>query len=356
MKHRYLLFLAPVLMLACKSKTEKDKTTKPQTSSQQTVLVDVLIASQQDVVSSIEANGTVVASEYVELRPEIAGRITYLNIPEGGYINKGTVIAKVNDADYVANLNKSKAQLELAIKTEERLRKLLSIGGLNQADYDAAVNQISSLKADIGYTQAQIEKTVLRAPFSGVVGLRQVSMGAYVNTSTVLATLQQLDRIRIDFTIPEEYSNLIVKGHQVDVQIDATTKATAKATIIATEPQVIQNTRNLKVRTVLDGGRLNPGAYVKVKLQSSRAKKAIFVPTNAIIPDDKNKQLVLVKNGKAAFVNVETGDRQANNAEVTKGINPGDSIVVTGVLFARPKSPLKVRSVKTLEQLNATNN
>lgn len=353
MKHRYLLFLAPVLMLACKSKNDKDKDKAPkqQTSSQQAVVVDVMIASQQDVISSIEANGTVVASEYVELRPEIGGRITYLNIPEGGYIQKGTVIAKVNDADYVATLNKSKAQLELAVKTEERLRKLLSIGGLNQADYDAAVNQISSLKADIGYTQAQIEKTVLRAPFSGVVGLRQVSMGAYVNTSTVLATLQQLDRIRVDFTIPEEYSSLIVKGHQVDVQTDANAKAT-KATIIATEPQVIQNTRNLKVRTILQEGRLNPGAYVKVKLTSARSKKAIMVPTNAIIPDDKNKQLVLVKNGKAAFVNVETGDRQANNAEVTKGLNPGDSVVVTGVLFARPKSPLKVRSVKTLEQLN----
>jgi membrane fusion protein (multidrug efflux system) len=353
LKHRYLLFLAPVLMLACKSKNDKDKDKAPkqQTSSQQAVVVDVMIASQQDVISSIEANGTVVASEYVELRPEIGGRITYLNIPEGGYIQKGTVIAKVNDADYVATLNKSKAQLELAVKTEERLRKLLSIGGLNQADYDAAVNQISSLKADIGYTQAQIEKTVLRAPFSGVVGLRQVSMGAYVNTSTVLATLQQLDRIRVDFTIPEEYSSLIVKGHQVDVQTDANAKAT-KATIIATEPQVIQNTRNLKVRTILQEGRLNPGAYVKVKLTSARSKKAIMVPTNAIIPDDKNKQLVLVKNGKAAFVNVETGDRQANNAEVTKGLNPGDSVVVTGVLFARPKSPLKVRSVKTLEQLN----
>lgn len=336
-------------MLACKHKKE---TPKQQTSSQQSVVVDVLIASQQDVISSITANGTVVASEYVELRPEIGGRITYLNIPEGGYIQKGTVIAKVNDADYVANMNKSKAQLELAVKTEERLRKLLSIGGLNQADYDAAVNQISSLKADIAFTQAQIEKTVLRAPFSGTVGLRQVSIGAYVNTNTVLATLQQLDKIRIDFTIPEEYSSLIVKGHTVDVQTDANNKAMTKATIIATEPQVIQNTRNLKVRSVLQAGRLNPGAYVKVLLSSSRQKKAIFVPTNAIIPDDKNKQLVLVKNGKAAFVNVETGDRQANNAEITSGIKPGDSIVVTGVLFARPKSPLKVRSIKTLEQLN----
>jgi membrane fusion protein (multidrug efflux system) len=349
LKHRYLLFLAPVLLLACKSKKEAPK---QQSNAPQAVVVDVMIASPQNVVNSIEANGTVVASEYVELRPEIGGRITYLNIPEGGYIQKGTVIAKVNDADYVANLNKSKAQLELAIKTEERLRKLLSIGGLNQAEYDAAVNQISSLKADMAFTQAQIDKTVLRAPFSGVVGLRQVSIGAFVNTNTVLATLQQLDKIRIDFTIPEEYSSLIIKGHAVDVQTDANTGATSKAVIIATEPQVIQNTRNLKVRSVLQSGKLNPGAYVKVKLSANRDKKAILIPTNAIIPDDKNKQVVLVKNGKAVFVNIETGDRQANNAEVTKGINPGDSIVVTGVLFARPKSVLKVRSVKTLDQLN----
>ncbi len=349
MKSRYLLILAAVFVVACKSKKEAPKSAN---NAQQPVVVDVIIAAPQDVVSKVEANGTVVANEFVELHPEISGRLTYLNIPEGSYVQQGTVMAKINDADFVANLRKSRAQLDLAQKTEERLRKLLTIGGLNQADYDAAVNQVSSLKADIAFTEAQMAKTVIRAPFGGVVGLRQVSLGAYLSPASIIATIQQLNRIKIDFTIPEEYSGLIKKGGFVDVQLDAINKTMTKGVIVATEPQVIQNTRNLKVRAILLDTKANPGAYVKVLLEAKRGQRAIYVPTNAIIPDDKNKQLVLVKNGKAVFVNVETGDRQANNAEVIKGLTTGDTIVVTGVLFARPKSVLKVRSVKTLDQLS----
>lgn len=350
MKRLYLLPLGLLLMTACKSKKEQPANAKKD-GAPQAVVVDVLVASAQPITTSVEANGTVVANESVELHPEVSGRITYLNIPEGGSIKAGTVIAKLNDADLQAQMNKSKVALDLAEKTEVRLKKLVSIQGINQADYDLAVNSVNGYKADIAYTQSLIDKTVLRAPFSGVVGLRQVSLGAFVSPTTILATLQQLDKIKIDFTIPEEYSELIQKGKTVDVQIDATKQTKAKAVIVATEPTVNQSTRNLKVRAVLQDNRVNLGAYVKVFVQSGRDVKGILVPTNAIIPDDKNKQLVLVKGGKASFVNVETGARQAGNIEVTKGMKEGDTVVVTGVLFAKPKSVLKVRSVKTLEQL-----
>lgn len=350
MKRLYILPLGFLLITACKSK--KDPVPVKQNTGQQSVVVDVIVASPQPITNSLEANGTVVANESVELHPEVSGRLTFLNIPEGNYIKQGTVIAKINDADLQAQLNKSKVALDLANKTEERLRKLLSIQGVNQADYDVAVNQVNGYKADILYTQSLIDKTVLKAPFSGVVGLRQVSLGAYISPATILATLQQLDKIKIDFTIPEEYSNLIRKGNTVDVQVDAAKQTTTKAVIVATEPQVNQSTRNLKIRAVLQDNKVNLGAYVKVFVTSGKDVKGLLVPTNSIIPDDKNKQLVLVKGGKAAFINVETGARQAGNVEVTTGIKAGDTVVVTGVLFAKPKSPLKVRSVKTLDQVS----
>jgi membrane fusion protein (multidrug efflux system) len=176
-------------------------------------------------------------------------------------------------------------------------------------------------------------------------------LGAYLSPTIVVATMQQLDKIRVDFTLPEEYSSMIKKGNAVDVQIDAASSKTGKAVIIATEPQVNTATRNLKVRALLKEGKVNPGAYVKVYIAANKNQRSILIPTNAIIPDDKNKQVVLVKGGKAAFVNVETGARQANNIEVVKGIKEGDSVVVSGLLFARPKSQLKVRKVKTLDQL-----
>jgi len=182
--------------------------------------------------------------------------------------------------------------------------------------------------------------------------LRQVSPGAFVTSTNIIASIQQLDKIKIDFTIPEQYSNLIKKGGVVEVEVDAAKQIRKKAIIIATEPQINQNSRNLSVRTILQNGTANPGSYVKVFLTSEVDKKAIMIPTNSIIPDDKNNQVVLVKDGKAAFVNVQTGLRSANNVEITKGISPGDSIVVTGVLFVRPKTAVQVRSVKKLEDLS----
>ncbi|MES1216543.1 MAG: efflux RND transporter periplasmic adaptor subunit [Bacteroidota bacterium] len=343
----FLSFLLIVCVLfSCKGKPKvvKPKETPPP-------IVDIIIATPQPVTNAIEANGTVLANEYVELHPEVSGRLIFLNVKEGDHVTKGSVIARINDADLEAQLQKSKVQLDLAQKTEERLKKLLDVNGINQSDYDAAVNTAQGLQADMAYTQTLIDKTIIRAPFSGVVGLRKVSPGAFVTSADIIASIQQLDKIKIDFTIPEQYGNLIKKGGTVDVEIDAANQVKKKATIIATEPQVNQNSRNLLVRTILQNGVANPGAFVKVYVQSGVDKKAIMIPTNSIIPDDKNNQVVLVKNGKAAFVSVQTGLRLANNVEITKGINVGDSVVVTGVLFVRSKNPVNVRSVKKLEEL-----
>lgn len=310
-----------------------------------------MIAGSSTISNAIEVNGSVVAYESADLHPEISGRLTYLNIPEGNRVSQGAVLAKINDADLLATLSRSRVQLDLARKTEERLRKLLSIGGLNQADYDVAFNQVNTLKADMVYTQAQIDKTTVKAPFSGVLGLRMVSPGSYVTPQTTLATLQQTDRAKIDFTIPEIYAHLIHKGTYVVVQPNQTL-AKGRAMIVATEPLINATSRNLKVRALYQGGTLNPGSFVKVSMNGGGSTNSVMVPTNAIIPDAKAKKLVVVKNGKGVFVDIETGLRTTGTAEITKGISPGDSIVVTGVLFVRPNAPVKVRSVKKLEDIS----
>ena len=349
-----LFFVSLFLFPACREKADAAKSSKPQGA--QPVIVDVIVTSTHSLDNKIEANGSVVANEYVELHPEISGRITYLNVPEGAHIEKGTVIARINDADLQATLAKSKAMLDLYQKTEERNRKLLAINGLNQADYDIVVSNVNSTKADIDYTQAQLDKTVIRAPFSGIVGLRQVSPGAYVTPTSIISTVQQLDKIKVDFTIPEQYSSIVKQGAQVDIQLDAASNIHRKGLIIATEPQINLSSRNLKVRALLLDGQGHPGAFVKVLLNAGVDKKAIMVPTNCIIPDDMNNQVIVVHEGKAQFANVLTGVREANNVEITKGLNAGDTVVVTGVLFARPQAPLTIRSVKTLETLTTAAN
>ena len=351
----YLLkrILLPVslvlLMAACKGKKDKEAATAKPAGAP--ALVDVMIAATEQISTTIEANGSVVAFEYLELRPEVAGRLTYLQVPEGNVVAQGTVIARVNDADLQAQMNKTRVLLDLAQKTEARIAKLIAVGGINQADYDAIISQVNGYKADLIYTQSLIDKTVVKAPFSGLVGLRMISPGAYVTPTTLIATLQQVDKIKVDFTLPEQYSKMIRKGADVEVQTDLSKAERHKATIIATEPQISSVSRNLKVRSVLQGVKANPGSFVKVYLTRRQDHLSVLVPTNCIIPDDKNKQVVVVKGGKANFVNVKTGIRNEDMVEIISGINPGDSVVVTGVLFARPKAPVKVRSVKTQEQL-----
>lgn len=345
----YIIFLV-FGITSCKSKpaVPKQKENPP-------VIVDVMIASYEKVSDIVEANGTVIASENVDLHPEVSGRLTYLNIPEGKFVSKGTVLAKINSADLQAQYQKSKVQLALQNTTIERLNKLLAVSGVNQSDYDAAVNTANSTRADMAYAQTLIDKTVIRAPFNGTVGLRQVSPGAYVTPATVLATLQQLGTLKIDFTLPEEYSDLVKVGGIVEVEVDASSQVRERAKIIAVEPQANTQTRNLSVRALLSGTTANPGAFVKVFVGANdNGKAAVMVPTNTIIPNDINNQLVLIKHGKSEFVNINTGIRLANNVEITKGVTVGDTIVVTGVLFVRPNSVVKIRSIKTLAEMDST--
>lgn len=313
-------------------------------------VVDVIIAGTQNISSDLEVNGTVIANEFVQLMPEVNGRLTYLHVPEGKYIKKGTVIARINDADLQAQLAKSKVQLDLAEISEQRLKKLIAINGVNQAEYDLALNQVNALKADMLYTQALIEKTIVKAPFNGLVGLRNVSQGAMVTSATVISTIQEVARLKIDFTVPEEFRNLISTGKTIDVVLDQNNGERKKATIIATEPQVNVSTRNILVRAVLPSTTSSPGAFAKVYLGSGGSSKNIVVPTNCIIPEAKSKKIILVKNGKAEVINVETGARREGLAEITKGISEGDTVVVTGVLFAKPGAKVSVRAVKNIDE------
>lgn len=304
------------------------------------VLVDVLIAGKSNFSSDIEVNGTVLSNEMVELHPEVGGRLTYLNIPDGAKVSAGTVLAKINDADLQAQMQQQKVQLDLAEKTEQRLRKLLAVNGVDQATYDAALSQVNLYNANIAVLRAQIDKTVIKAPFDGRLGLRLVSEGAYVSPTTAIGTLQETDHVKIDFSVPESYEKLIKPGMVIQVKTNTSTDELL-ATISAVEPQINVATRDLKVRAKLTKGNIIPGAFVKVVL--NQKFNGIVVPTNAIIPDALSNQLVMVKNGKAVFRNVETGIRNSDNVEITGGIQPGDTVIVSGVLYVRPNGKVKIR-------------
>lgn len=316
------------------------------------VSVDITVIATQSVSKQVEVNGSVIATDFVELRPEINGRVTYLQIPEGKQVSAGTVLVKLNDADLQAQLEKIKVQLELAQTNEQRNKQLLNLKGINQSDYDISLQQVKSYKADLAYTQSLIDKTVIKAPFTGQLGLRQISLGAYINTATTVATLQKTNDLKIDFTVPELYKNMVKLGAKVKVESIGAEAEKFDAQVLAIEPQIIASSRNLKVRASIKG-KLLPGSFTKVYLSDLDSKaNSILVPSNVIIPDSKTKQIVVVKNGQAKFVNVETGYRTQTAVEITKGLQVGDSVVVAGMLFVKDGSKLKIG--KALSNIDIT--
>ena len=345
-KLNYVAFILMLGLFACKEKskpTDKFNVNAP-------VSVDIAIAATQVVDKVIEVNGSVVASEFVDIRPESNGRIVFLQIPEGKMVAAGTVLAKLNDADLQAQMQKIKVQLTLANINEQRNSKLLQAKGINQSDYDISLQQVNSLKADIAYTQSLIDKTVIKAPFAGQMGLKQVSLGAYISTGTTIVSLQKVDQLKVDFTLPEIYQNYIKVGKKVTVESIANPGVKMNATIAAIEPQIIATSRNIKVRANLQG-KLLPGAYTKVFLGENQQKPSILVPSNIIIPDSKVKQLVVVREGKAKFISVETGYRTASAVEITAGVKLGDSLVVAGMLFVRDGSDFKIGKTLPLVEI-----
>ena len=334
-------------LVACKGKPDQKK---QKDGGPKAAIVDVIIASNNKINKQIEVNGSVLPNEMTTIQSEVSGRVTFLQIPEGSTVAAGTVLARINDADLKASQQKINVQLDLAQKNEVRLKKLLSIGGINQADYDVVLNQVNTLKADLSVLQAQLDKTVIKAPFAGILGLRMISMGAYLTPAIVITTIQQVNQLKIDFSIPEIYAQKVKKGTIVHVQ-SADNKTKSDAVVIATEPLINATTRNLKVRALLRGQAFNLGAFVKISIDASAPANSILIPSNCIIPESTVKKVVVVKDGIGQLVEVETGERNEGLVQIVKGLSVGDSIAVSGVLFVKPNAPVKVRSVKLLSDI-----
>ncbi|MBC8112463.1 MAG: efflux RND transporter periplasmic adaptor subunit [Verrucomicrobia bacterium] len=310
------------------------------------IAVNVFVASSKNVANNIVSSGTLLANEQIEIHPEVSGRIIMLNIQEGRNVTKGTLLIKLYDGDLQAQYRKLLVQIQNAEKTEARTKQLLAKEAASQADYDLAITQLNAVKADLELVAAQIQKTEIRAAFNGRIGLKSVSQGAYISPTTVIASLQQIDPLKMDFSIPEKYSSQITENDKVTFEVDGfSEKFTGK--IYAIEPGIDASTRTIKIRALVNNNaaKLYPGAFAKVSIDL-KALNALMIPSQAIIPQTRGKQVVLVKNGKANFTKVETGVRNENQVQVTSGISEGDTVVITGLMFVKPDGMVKIAKVE----------
>lgn len=305
------------------------------------------IVRTKSISENIEVPGTLLPFEETEIRPEISGRIVYLHVPEGRFVSKGTVLAKLFDGDLQAQLKKLQVQLEIAQQTASRYKELLKIGGISQQEYDLTELQVNNLKADIELVRVDIYKTTIRAPYSGRIGLKSISSGAYVTPSNIITTISQVSKLKMEFTVPEKYSINMRPGRIVNFTVAGTNQKFSSA-IMATESNIEADTRTLKVRSVVNGyhSSLVPGAFAKVSLQMDKNDAALIIPTQAVIPQARNKRVIVYRDGTAKFEIVTTGLRDSSFVQITDGLKLGDTIVTTGLLAIRPDSKIKLNKIQ----------
>ncbi len=344
MRKLYPLFVFCIISAAipgCGGKNEKKQAApqKENVNRQMPIRADAFLVTKVTLTDKIDIPGTLVANESTDIHPESSGRITYLNISEGRFVSKGTLIAKLYDGDLQASLKKLQVQLQIAAQNEKRSEQLLKIQGISQQDYDASLLNVNNIKADIEITMAGITKTEIRAPFSGRLGLKLVSAGAYVNPATTLTSITQLNQMKIDFTVPEKYSPQIKIGQPLFFVIEGSNK-TYTAKVAATESNISETTRSLQVRAAVQGepADLIPGKFAKVTLNFQPDTNALIIPSQAIIPQARGKKVYLYENGKAKFIDVTTGTRDSANVQILTGLKTGDTVLVTGLLSLKPDS------------------
>ena len=320
--------------------------TGPKGGAVKELLVNGFIIKPTNINNSIIASGTLLANEEVELHPEVQGKIITLNLNEGTAVTKGTLLVKLYDADLQAQLKKLVLQKDIAEKTEKRLTQLLAINGIGQQEFDNAKTQYNNIVADMEILQAQIYKTEIRAPFSGVVGLKNVSVGAFISTTTTIATLQQINPLKVDFTIPEKYAATVAKGNVIHFTVDGFSE-TFTGKVYAIEPKIEEATRSIKVRAQVQNSsaKLLPGAFAKVDLGLKNMEGALLVPSQCILPEARTKKVIVIKNGIATFTVVETGIRTDSYIQIVKGAQVGDTIVATALMYVKPNGAVKVNKI-----------
>jgi len=336
------------LIISCGEKKQTTTTTTggPGGQQQQAITADALIVSTSPLSADIEIPGTILANETTEIHPEVSGRVVQLNVREGTFVGKGALLAKLYDGDLRAQLRKLEAQLKIAELTEERQAQLLKIQGISQQDYDLSLLQVNNLKADMDIVREAVRKTEVRAPFSGKLGLRNISQGAYVTPTTIITTIGQVSQLKIQFNVPEKYGSQLKKGQPINFTIDGSAR-TFTANIIATEVTMDENTRSLAIRAIVKNAdsSLIPGVFAKVRIIVGGIQDAIMIPTIVVQPQGRKKLVYVYRGGKSVPADITTGIRDSSHVQVLTGLNVGDTVITTGLLFLRPGADVKLKKI-----------
>ena len=329
-------FLAYQHLMPHENKEMKEAPKEAGNRQSKALNVRAVVLSQQGLTDGIFVSGSLVPDEEVNLSFESSGKITDIFFKEGTHVEKGELLAKINDAPLQADLRKKQAQVKLMQDRLFRAKALLEKEAVSKEAFQEAEANLAALEAEIEGVEAQIEQTELRAPFSGIIGLRQVSVGAYATTTTEVATLTKTAPLKVEFNVPERYAGMLPEGTELTftAEGDLTTR---NAKVYASDSRVDPETRTFAIRAIYPNadGKLIPGRYVNVNLVTQRFDNTLAVPSEAIVSEMGIDKVFVCKNGKAQPLEITKGLRTDAMVQVLRGLVPGDTVITSGTMQLR---------------------
>ncbi|QDH78067.1 efflux RND transporter periplasmic adaptor subunit [Echinicola soli] len=331
-----IIFLFP--RLQGDSATKSPSETTPSAPEEMTALpVDVIEVKPERLENNLNVTGNVLSNESVTLRPEITGLVESINFEEGQFVKKGTPLVYINDDELSAQLDRLEYTKKLYEGQESRQKQLLAREAISQEEYDIILNQYNTTLSDIKLVKAQLDKTVIKAPFDGVLGLRQISAGSVISTTDIIANIVNIDPIKIEFSIPERYAGQVQVGSTIQFSNNAS-DGLKNGKVYAYEPVIDADTRTLTLRAISPNKdrKFLPGMFVNIRFNLEVEEEALLVPSESLIPELNGYKVFLVnKEGIVEERKVEIGIRTDSEVQVLEGLKIGDLVLTTGVLQAK---------------------
>ncbi len=323
-----------------------DKVAGKQRNGKKVLNVNAQVIQPQLLTDEIQISGTLLPDEEVDLSFETSGKIIEINFEEGSAVKKGQLLAKVNDRQLQAQLQRLVSQLKLAEDRVFRQNALLERDAVSKEAYEQVKTELATLNADIEIVKANIALTELRAPFDGVIGLRQVSVGSYASPTTIVAKLTKISPLKIEFSVPERYANDVKKGANLNFRLEGKLDAFS-AKVYATESKIDPATHTLPIRALYPNtnGALLPGRYASIQLKKEEIANALAVPSEAIVPEMGKDKVFVYRSGKAQPAEIKTGIRTEDRVQVVQGLQVGDTVIVSGTLQLRTGLPVVLDNI-----------
>lgn len=319
---------------------------KPAAPQKAPILVETAVVKSAARGREITAIGTVRANESVEIATEIAGRIAAIDFSEGGQVRKGEVLLRLDAEINEAQRDQAQASLTLSAANYQRAETLFKDQAISAREVDEAKAQYLLDQAQLRLRSAELARSVIIAPFAGVVGLRQVSPGSYVQPGTLIVTLNDLDPVKVDFRLPESYANTVKVGQALTLSVAARSGESLVGTVYASDPQIDEKGRSLllRARVANPRGLLRPGMFATVRFSEGGEGETMVIPEEALLLQKSGPQVYRVVAGKVELIAVETGKRRQGEVEILSGLEVGETVVTAGQLKIRPGSAVKIAS------------